>query len=121
MKTVVTGGAGFIGSHLVERLIYDGHDVTVIDNFSTGNRDTIQPFLKKKTFHLVEGDIGSEVFDLSRVLERKDWLFHLAALADIVPSIVSPLWHSRNRYPLCCCSSSECTDVRRNSTPSRYR
>ena len=87
MKTLVTGGAGFIGSHLVDRLIEEGHEVTVIDNFSTGRRDNLAH--QKDNVNLVEADIRD--FDAIRPhFEGKDVVFHLAALADIVPSIVNP-------------------------------
>lgn len=96
MNTLVTGGAGFIGSHLVERLLHDGHNVTVVDNFSTGNHDNIKPFIRNTRFHLAEGNIA-ETTDLTKVFDGKDWVFHLAALADIVPSIVHPLpYHKAN-------------------------
>ena len=96
MKTVVTGGAGFIGSHLVERLLDSSHDVIVIDNLSTGNRDNIAPFLKNKKFHFIHADITNRK-DLQKIFVGNDWVFHLAALADIVPSIVHPLeYHKAN-------------------------
>ena len=50
-KFVVTGGAGFIGSHLVEHLINENHEVVVIDNFATGRRENLQPFLSRITLH----------------------------------------------------------------------
>jgi UDP-glucose 4-epimerase len=86
-KVIVTGGAGFIGSHLVQRLVEDGHEVTVIDNFSTGNRKNIAN--QENGIQLVEADITD--FDkIAPHFEKKDVVFHLAALADIVPSIVNP-------------------------------
>ena len=86
-KVIVTGGAGFIGSHLVQRLVEDGHDVTVIDNFSTGNRKNIAHH--ENNIQLVEADITN--FDkIAPHFEKKNIVFHLAALADIVPSIVNP-------------------------------
>ncbi len=87
MKTLVTGGAGFIGSHLVDRLLDDGHSVTVIDNLSTGRVDNIAH--RGNDIKLVEADIR----DLDSILPHFkgiDAVFHLAALADIVPSIVNP-------------------------------
>ena len=86
MKICVTGGAGFIGSHLVENLIGLGHDVLVIDNFSTGRMLNL------------EGINGCEVIEASLqdienwqlILKDVKYVFHLAALADIVPSITHP-------------------------------
>ena len=57
MKILVTGGAGFIGSHLSERLISDGHSVTVIDNFSTGRTSNLANLTGIENFVLVEGSI----------------------------------------------------------------
>jgi UDP-glucose 4-epimerase len=86
-KALVTGGAGFIGSHLVDRLIADNHRVTVIDNFSTGRPNNLDHC--KNDIDLVEADICD--FDKIRAcFDGKEMVFHLAALADIVPSIVNP-------------------------------
>jgi len=87
MKSVVTGGAGFIGSHLVEALIKRGHDIVVLDNFSTGRRGNLQNMTSN--IDLIEGDI-SENGEWVRYMQGADWVFHLAALADIVPSIQHP-------------------------------
>lgn len=87
---LVTGGAGFIGSHLVERLLADGHTVTVVDTFATGRTGNV-PTHPRVT--VVVDDIGSAV----RRLSGMDWVFHLAALADIVPSVERPLdYHHAN-------------------------
>jgi UDP-glucose 4-epimerase len=94
-KTVVTGGAGFIGSHLVERLLKDGHEVTVLDNLSTGRLENLK-HLKSDRLNVKHLDI----VDLEKIkphFEGVEWVFHLAALADIVPSIVHPLkYHHSN-------------------------
>ena len=88
-KVLVTGGAGFIGSHLVERLLEDEHSVTVIDNFSTGRPENLEYQKNNRNLHLVEEDIS--VFEaIKRYFEDIDIVFHLAALADIVPSVVNP-------------------------------
>ncbi len=93
-RVVVTGGAGFIGSHLVERLLAEGHRVQVIDDCSTGRQSNLQDVLHhpRLQFHL------ADIADLSLCepfFEGADWVFHLAALADIVPSIQSPLTYHR--------------------------
>lgn len=87
MRTLVTGGMGFIGSHLVDRLIYEGHDVTVIDNLSTGRVDNIAHH--KGRVQLIEADICN-FGKIYPCFKNKDIVFHLAALADIVPSIINP-------------------------------
>lgn len=78
----VTGGAGFIGSNLVDRLLADGHAVTVYDNFSTGRREFIQGALAHKAFTLVEGDVLDST-TLSRAMQGSEFVFHLAANADV--------------------------------------
>ncbi|MEK6543001.1 MAG: SDR family oxidoreductase [Elusimicrobiota bacterium] len=88
MKTLVTGGAGFIGSHLVERLINDGHDVTVVDNLCTGRPENLHPMKDSPRLKVLQKDIGKD--DLNDAFKGIDWVFHLAALADIVPSIDRP-------------------------------
>lgn len=87
MKSVVTGGAGFIGSHLVDALLKLDHQVTVLDNFSTGRPENIEH--NKKQIQLIECDI-SVSGNWIEEFENADWVFHLAALADIVPSIQKP-------------------------------
>ena len=86
-NVLVTGGAGFIGSHLVDQLVEGGHRVTVIDNFSTGRRENLTH--QEGNIELIEADIT----DFDKVFPYfpgQDIVFHLAALADIVPSIVKP-------------------------------
>lgn len=93
--SIVTGGAGFIGSHLVDRLLGDGHVVSVIDNFSSGHRGNLCPHEGHPNLHVIEADIASS--PLSRAFEGVDWVFHLAALADIVPSVENPTaYHEAN-------------------------
>jgi len=87
MKTIVTGGAGFIGSHLVDALLQDRHDVTVIDNCSTGRVENLSHVYSNIKF--INADI-SEKGDWELEFIGADWVFHLAALADIVPSIEKP-------------------------------
>ena len=87
MKAVVTGGAGFIGSHLVDALLALGHEVTVLDNFSTGRAENLAHVKSKIQLH--ECDI-STAGPWMQLIQKGDWVFHLAALADIVPSIHQP-------------------------------
>lgn len=87
MKSLVTGGAGFIGSHLVDALLGLDHDVIVLDNFSTGRAGNLEHV--KNDIEFVECDI-SQCDGWSKSFRGVDWVFHLAALADIVPSIQDP-------------------------------
>jgi len=87
MKIIVTGGAGFIGSHLVDLLIANKFDVIVLDNFSTGRRANLDHV--KDKIQLVECDLSING-DWVKHFKDVDWVFHLAALADIVPSIQKP-------------------------------
>ena len=89
-NTLVTGGLGFIGSHLVERLLNEGHSVTIIDNEATGKLENISSFRDNPRLKAIEADV-SQLDTLAPHFERIDWVFHLAALASIVPSIEQPL------------------------------
>ena len=95
-KSLVTGGAGFIGSHLVEALLKQGDRVTVLDNLSTGRMENLDPLEGSKAieFHQVDIADHNAVKDLFPGIDR---VFHLAALADIVPSIRMPFaYHHSN-------------------------
>ncbi len=86
---LVTGGAGFIGSHLVDRLINDGRRVRVLDNFIVGRRANLAQHEGDPQLEIVEGDVAD--FKIaSRATEGVQRVFHLAARADIVPSIREP-------------------------------
>jgi UDP-glucose 4-epimerase len=82
MNYFVTGGAGFIGSNLVDRLLADGHSVTVYDNFSTGQRRFLASAVTSSRFALVEGDL-LDLPTLKRAVAGHDFVFHLAANADV--------------------------------------
>lgn len=93
-RSIVTGGAGFIGSHLVDALLGRGHHVTVLDNFSTGRPDNLRHLAGDAGLRIVTCDVT----DQERVrpfFQDVDWVFHLAALADIVPSMQRPLEYHR--------------------------
>ncbi|MBF0504226.1 MAG: SDR family oxidoreductase [Candidatus Omnitrophica bacterium] len=88
-NVLVTGGAGFIASHLVDHLLQEGHSVTIVDNLSTGRLANIAHCQNHPRLTFVKEDIVN--FDsISSLFKNKDMVFHLAALADIVPSIVEP-------------------------------
>lgn len=82
MKYFVTGGAGFIGSNLVDRLLSRGDNVTVYDNFSTGNREYLENAQKSSGFTLIEGDLLDHDA-VARSMSGCDFVFHLAANADV--------------------------------------
>jgi UDP-glucose 4-epimerase len=82
MRIFVTGGAGFIGSNLVHRLLADGCRVTAYDNFSTGRREFLAGAAGRGDFRLVEGDL-LDLPHLTRALAGHDFVFHLAANADV--------------------------------------
>ena len=89
-RVLVTGGAGFIGSHLVDELVDEGFGVVVLDDFSGGGRDSLSSHLGEPNFCLVEGDIRTEA-DAKRALENVDAVFHLAANVSVDLSVKSPL------------------------------
>jgi UDP-glucose 4-epimerase len=87
MKSLVTGGGGFIGSHLCEKLVNLGHKVIVIDNFSVGNLNNLKNI--KNKIDIIKTDIRN-YNSIIKYFNNVDNVFHLAALADIVPSIERP-------------------------------
>ncbi len=95
-RIVVTGGAGFIGSHLCEALLRDGHDVTALDNFDdfydpTVKRRNLADGITSNHFKLIEGDIRDEALVEDVVGRGLDVMVHLAARAGVRPSIEQPL------------------------------
>jgi len=86
---IITGGAGFIGSHLVEALIKAGRDVVVIDNFSTGRLANLDFLGVPKTLKIVEADIN-DTAKIESYFKNAERVFHIAALADLVPSVQNP-------------------------------
>jgi len=88
MLYLVTGGAGFIGSHIVEKLVQAGERVRVLDNFSSGRRENLKPFLDK--IELVEGDIR-DFWTVIQAVEGVDFILHQAALTSVQRSIKNPL------------------------------
>ena len=89
MKALVTGGAGFIGSHLCELLLSRGHGVVAVDSLACGRLANFREFQAHPRFHFVQADIRESEL-LRPAFDGIDWVFHLAGLADIVPSIEQP-------------------------------
>lgn len=89
MKAVITGGAGFIGSHLTDLLLKNKISVTVIDNLYSGSLKNLTKAKTHKNFSFINGDI-TQYDAIEEIFEGADWVFHLAGLADIVPSIKNP-------------------------------
>lgn len=90
MKYIVTGGAGFIGSHIVEELAQQKHEVVIFDNLFSGKLENIQSFLKKKGVRFVEGSI-TDLPLLEKNFEGADGIFHEGAIASVPRSIANPL------------------------------
>ncbi len=90
MQILVTGGAGFIGSHLCERLLSDGHLVTVIDNFSTGRASNLSNLRESADFTFVEDSVLNTK-TLTPLIERADYIFHLAAAVGVFNIVKNPL------------------------------
>lgn len=86
MRALVTGGAGFIGSNLVNRLIKDGHDVVIVDDLSTGKKEKIHP--KAKAWIMDISDVNE---DWEEIFDNVDVVFHTAAKARVQPSIKNPM------------------------------
>lgn len=87
MKIIVTGGAGFIGSNLVDKLIEKGHDVIVIDNLSTGKKENLNSKCTLKEIDLTT--VSNE--ELDEIMSNTHYVFHLAAKARVQPSIANPI------------------------------
>jgi len=89
-RVLVTGGAGFIGSHLVDRLIEKGFDVVVLDNFFSGKCENLNQHFGKANFCFVEGDVRDRT-RVKKALKNVDYVFHLAAIVSVNFSIKKPL------------------------------
>ncbi|MHA1977303.1 MAG: GDP-mannose 4,6-dehydratase [Candidatus Hodarchaeales archaeon] len=89
MKVLVTGGAGFVGSHLIEELLVQGHEIVCLDNFSTGKHINLTPFKDKIT--IVEGDILN-LKDIQTALKNVESVYHLAAQISVTQSVSNPLY-----------------------------
>ena len=90
MRILVTGGAGFIGSHLCERLVKIGHEVTVIDNLSTGRASNLASLIGNQNFQFIEGSI-LDTQQLSTLIDNSEYIFHLAAAVGVFNIVNNPL------------------------------
>lgn len=89
-KLLITGGAGFIGSNLIEYFLNKKHSIVCLDNFSTGYRHNIEPFLNNPDFTLIEGDIR-DLETCKKAVEGADYVLHQAALGSVPRSINDPI------------------------------
>src|SRR3989344_8936318 len=89
MKCFVTGGAGFIGSHLVERLMAQHHQVVVYDNLSLGKKEFLQHHFDNPNFTFIQGDL-LQADALKNAMAGVDAVFHLAANSDVIKSAKNP-------------------------------
>jgi len=106
-RYLVTGGAGFIGSHLCEKLLSMGHHVTCLDNFYNGNLNNIRGLFNNKNFYFVEGDVLDRDL-LKEAAAACDHIFHLAAQIHVEKSIIRPaetlqinLYGTKNLLDIC--------------------
>src|SRR5262245_51790195 len=97
---VVTGGAGFIGSHTVDRLLESNHRVVVLDNFSTGKRENLPA--QHPALHVIECDVAAGIFDALAPLTKQyggvERIVHFAAQVSVVQSIADPFTDMRINY-----------------------
>ena len=92
MRAIVTGGAGFVGTNLIKRLLKDGHEVVSLDNYSTGLKENEQEGCQYFDVDLCE------VKDYSVFMDKVDIIFHIGALARIQPSLKEPIEHIKNNF-----------------------
>lgn len=89
-EILVTGGAGFIGSHIVDRLLNEGIKVRVLDNLSTGDKKNVSQHTNKKTFQFIEADIRN-MNQVKKAIKGVDAVFHQAALVSVTRSVEDPI------------------------------
>jgi UDP-glucose 4-epimerase len=90
MQILVTGGAGFIGSHLTDRLVTDGHQVTILDNLATGRKENIAEHLTRNSVNFVEGSILDRPL-IDALIKETEYVFHLAAAVGVFNIVNHPL------------------------------
>jgi UDP-glucose 4-epimerase len=118
MKTLIAGGAGFIGSHLADVLIKEGHSVVAIDNFINGTRKNVEHLSSNPHFQLIEMDV-SDMDAMDKLFQEQafDYVFHLAANSDIQKSATDPSIDNINTY-LTTYTICEC--MRRNNVKNLF-
>src|SRR5438067_12624299 len=90
MNILITGGAGFIGSHLAEAMVRGGHHVTAVDDLSTGSLSNLQQLLPNDRFRFVFGNVCDQTF-MTVLVERCDVIFHLAAAVGVELIVKRPV------------------------------
>ena len=90
MRILITGGAGFIGSHLTDRLVADGHQVTILDNLATGRKENLEAHLGGKSVNFVKGSI-LDLPLLDGLIKETEYVFHLAAAVGVFNIVNHPL------------------------------
>jgi UDP-glucose 4-epimerase len=90
MRILITGGAGFIGSHLTDRLVTDGHQITILDNLATGRKENIAGHLTGHDVNFVEGSILDKPL-MDGLIEETEYVFHLAAAVGVFNIVNHPL------------------------------
>jgi len=89
-NNLITGGAGFIGSHLAEYLLSQGEDVVVLDNLSTGRFDNIRHLVGRPGFHYIIGDLSEDSISIP-AMEKADTIYHLAAAVGVQLIVNDPV------------------------------
>ena len=90
MRILITGGAGFIGSHLTDRLVADGHQITILDNLATGRKENLSAHLGGKSVNFIEGSI-LDLPLLDGLIKETEYVFHLAAAVGVFNIVNHPL------------------------------
>ena len=98
MKVLVTGGAGFVGTNLIKRLLKDGHEVISVDNYSTGKKENEQEGCKYFDFDLSESNVPFDEMCTVERFEKPGIIFHVGAVARIQPSLKNPVFTINNNF-----------------------
>ena len=99
MRILVTGGSGFIGSHLCRELLSNGHEVFVYDNFSTGKINNLSTFIDSPKLHIIEGSI-LDLEKCKKLVSESEYIFHLAASVGVFNIINQPIEDDELLFPI---------------------